>query len=267
MVSTQLPVAATLAAHDPLGGAGIAADLTTFAALGVHGTAAVTAVTAQHLTSVDRVESISAEMVAAQLDGICDDFAPAAFKTGLIASCDVIDVVVERIDAGRLPRPVVDPVLVDGRGNQFVSTAVEWAYREQLIPRASVLTPNVGEVSVLLGREIATVDDVCRAGRELASLGAGLVVVTGGAIEGDEAVDVVIGPDGGTDCIRGPWIDTPHVRGSGCTFAAAITALLCWGVAPAEAVADAKVFVQTRLAATSWPSASGAGPIRHVADS
>ena len=108
------PVVLAIAAHDPLGGAGLAADLTTFAALGVHGTVAVTAVTAQHLDRVDRVEPMSAALVAEQIDAITDSFAVAAVKTGLLGSAEIVDLVADRVDAGSLPAPVVDPVLVDG---------------------------------------------------------------------------------------------------------------------------------------------------------
>ncbi len=258
------PVVLSIAAHDPLGGAGLAADLTTFAALGVHGTVAVTAVTAQHLDRVDRVEPMPADLVAAQIDAVIDSFPIAAVKTGLLGSAEIVDLVADRVLAGSLPAPVVDPVLVDGRGNRFVGSEIERAYRERLFPAAAVLTPNLGEASVLVGRPVAAisavVDDVATA---LAELGAGHVVVTGGADDHVHAVDALIGRDGTIEYLPTPRIDTTDVRGSGCTLAAATTAGLAHGRSVPEAVAEAKWFITARLEATDWPDLPGAGPVAH----
>lgn len=257
------PVVLTIAAHDPLGGAGLAADLTTFAALGVHGAVATTALTVQRLAAVDRVEPAAPDLVAAQIDGVVESFDVHAVKIGLLGSVAMVELVAARIEAGVLPAPVVDPVLVDGRGSRFVGGDIEQAMRRTLFPAARVLTPNLGEASVLAGRELRSADDVEHAAADLAGLGAELVVVTGGSAPGHVAVDVLIRRDGTTDRIESPWIDTPHVRGSGCTFAAATTARLAVGDAPDDAVSAAKRFVTERLRASRWPGLDGAGPVAH----
>ncbi|MEM9465729.1 MAG: bifunctional hydroxymethylpyrimidine kinase/phosphomethylpyrimidine kinase [Actinomycetota bacterium] len=257
------PVVLAIAAHDPLGGAGLAADLTTFAALGVHGTVAVTAVTAQHLDHVDRVEPVPTDLVAAQIDAIVESFPIAAVKTGLLGSAAIVDLVADRVASGALPAPVVDPVLVDGRGNRFVGSDIERAYRERLFPSAAMLTPNLGEAAVLAGRPLDGADAVSSVAAELAGLGAGSVVVTGGDDPDALAVDVVVDRAGALTRLTGRWVDTPHVRGSGCTFAAATAAGLAAGRDPVDAAREAKAFVAARLEASTWPGLDSVGPVSH----
>ncbi len=259
-------VALTISAHDPLGGAGLAADLTTFAALGVHGTVAVTAVTAQRFGSVDRVEPTSLELLEAQLDGIVASLPIAAVKIGLLGSAEAVTLVADRVAAGQLPAPVVDPVLIDGRGKRLVGSDIEAAMRDRLFPLAAVLTPNLGEVAVLTGTDVVSPEDVKAAAEPLMRLGAGLVIATGGAAPGALAVDVAVTADGAVSLVEGPWIDTPHVRGSGCTFAAATAARIALGDEPLEAVAHAKRFVSGRLTASRWRGLGGAGPVAHWMD-
>ncbi len=263
MLAATPPVVLAIAAHDPLGGAGLAADLTTFAAFGVHGTVAVTAVTAQHLRSVDRVEPMDSGLVADQIDAIADTFSIAGVKTGLLGSVAIVEVVADRIEAGVLPAPVVDPVLVDGRGHRFVGEEIEQAYRERLLPAAVAITPNLGEASLLAGRSLASVVDVDTVAHQLAGLGASNVVVTGGSNRGARAVDVLVRADGTIDHLESPWIDTVHVRGSGCTFAAATAAALARGEDAVDAIRQAKAFVTDRLRASQWVDLGGAGPVAH----
>lgn len=260
-------VALSVAAHDPLGGAGLAADLTTFAALGVHGTVAVTAVTAQTLTAVSRALPMEAAFVAAQIAAVVGEFAIAGVKTGMVREAETVALIAELIDDGQLPAPVVDPVLVDGRGVQFAPPEVEAAYRKLLIPRARVLTPNLAEASVLAGRPLDSVDAIGGAAGALAELGAEWVVVTAGSLT-DDATDVAIDRSGAVHRLTGEWLDTPHVRGSGCTFAAATTALLARGLAPLEAFVQAKAFVHEQLVrGQGWDLADGlAGPVAHWRD-
>ena len=263
MLAATPPVVLAIAAHDPLGGAGLAADLTTFAAFGVHGTVAVTAVTAQHLRSVDRVEPMDSGLVADQIDAIVDTLPIAGVKTGLLGSAAIVEVVADRIDAGVLPAPVVDPVLVDGRGHRFVGEEIEQAYRERLLPVAVVITPNLGEASLLAGRPLASIVDVDAVADQLAGLGASNVVVTGGSDRGATAVDGLLRADGTIDHLESPWIDTVHVRGSGCTFAAATAAGLACGEDAVDAIRRAKAFVTDRLRASEWADLDGAGPVSH----
>ena len=252
-----------IAAHDPLGGAGLAADLTTFAALRVHGTVAVTAVTAQHLDRVDRVEPMDAALVADQIDAIVDSFPIAAVKTGLLGSAQIVDLVADRVESGALPAPVVDPVLVDGRGNRFVGSDIERAYRERLFPAAAVLTPNLGEVSALLGEAVDEISAVEAHAGALGALGADVVVVTGGADEREHAVDVIVAADGRVEQVLTPWVPTRHVRGSGCTFAAATTAGVAAGRDVRDAIHGAKAFVTDRLRASVWDGLERSGPVAH----
>jgi hydroxymethylpyrimidine/phosphomethylpyrimidine kinase len=246
------PVLLTIAAHDPLGGAGIAADLTTFAAHGLHGMVAVTAVTAQRFGAVERVVATPADLLADQLDGIIASASVAAVKVGLLFDAAQVAVVAERIADGRLPAPVVDPVMVDGRGDRFVGAEIEVATRELLFPRSAVLTPNRAEAA-LLGADPAA----------LAALGAGLVVVTGG---GAEATDLLVWPDATTVELLGPWIETVNVRGSGCTFAAAMASGLALGDGLEAAARRAKAFVAGQLSDSArWivgPQGS-VGPVSH----
>jgi hydroxymethylpyrimidine/phosphomethylpyrimidine kinase len=246
------PVVLTIAAHDPLGGAGIAADLTTFAALGVHGMVAVTAVTAQRFGSVDRVAPTPADLLAAQIDGIIDSAAVAALKVGLLFDPAQVGVVAERVADGRLPAPVVDPVMVDGRGDRFVAKETEAAARESLFPLAAVVTPNRAEAELLGGSSAA-----------LAALGARLVVVTGG---GAAATDLLVWPDGSGTELVGEWIETTNVRGSGCTFAAAMAAAMAHGAGLEAGARRAKAFVAERLReGADWKigPADSAGPVSH----
>jgi hydroxymethylpyrimidine kinase/phosphomethylpyrimidine kinase len=224
---------------------------------------ALTAVTAQHLASVDRVEPVALDLVEAQIEGIGDDLAPAAVKTGLLGSVEGVEAVARRVESGSLPPPVVDPVLVDGRGSRLAAVDIEAAYRRALVPVARVVTPNLAEASVLVGRSLATVGDVVAAAPELVELGAEYVIVTGGALGGDEAVDVVVAADATVDILAGSRVATGNVRGSGCTLAAAVAAGLALGEEPLDAARSAKRFVADRLAdSAGWEIGPG-GPVLH----
>ncbi len=260
------PVVLAISAHDPLGGAGLAADLTTFAAFGLHGVQAVTALSAQHFDSVDEVFPVDPAFVSRQIDGILDEIRPAAVKTGLLGSAAVVSDIAGRVVAGRLAAPVVDPVLVDGRGHRFVSADIEGAYRAELLPVARVITPNLSEAGLLVGANLRAIDDVVAVADKLVALGAELVVVTGGGFVGDDAVDVAVTADGVTHLLRSVRSLTRNVRGSGCTFAAAITSGLARGLGPLEAAREAKCFVSARIAdSADWEfRADKAGPVSHL---
>ncbi len=260
------PIALTIAAHDPLGGAGLAADLTTFAAFGVHGMSAISAVTAQHLDSVDNVSLVDSDLVAQQLDGILDEVRPAAVKTGLLGSAIVVTDLARRVSNRELAAPVVDPVMVDGRGTRIVSSEVEEAYRRDLFPVARIITPNLAEAALLVGADLHELDDVISAAPRLAALGPELVVVTGGGVAGGDAVDVIVNADGSTALLQAARSSTDNVRGSGCTFAAAIAASLARGLGPIESAHEAKRFATSRISdSAGWTFAPGkAGPVSHL---
>jgi hydroxymethylpyrimidine/phosphomethylpyrimidine kinase len=261
-VPTPTPkVALTIAGTDSGGGAGVAADLRTFAALGVFGTLVVTAVTAQNTLGVRDFLAIPAPMVAAQLDALLDDLPVRAVKTGMLATSAVVELLASRAGAGLLPPLVVDPVLVASSGKpMFADDDVAGAYRD-LFASAAVVTPNLPEAALLTGREIADLEAMEAAARELQALGPRLVIVKGGRRRDAEAVDVAF--DGhSVTLLRAPWIDTANVHGTGCTFSAAIAANLALGHGPLEAALLAKEFVTRAIRGGSrWHLGAGHGPL------
>lgn len=254
------PVALTIAGSDSGGGAGIAADLRTFAAHGVHGTLAVTAVTAQDTVRVRRAEAVAADLLADQIDVVLADLPVAAAKTGYLGSPANVDVVADR--AARIPNLVVDPVLVAHDGTPILD-AVD-AYRQRLLPHAQVTTPNHHEAARLLGEPSLGPDDLGDAAASLRALGPTWVVVTGGSLTGADAVDVVAGPDGVRE-LRAPRVPTVNTHGSGCSFAAAIAARLAHGDDVDVAIDRAKAFVAGAVAgAAGWRLGAGRGPVDHL---
>ena len=246
----KLPVALTIAGSDSGGGAGIQADLKTFAALGTHGTSAIAAVTAQSTRGVTRYVELPLDMIREQIDVVVADLEPAAAKTGMLASPAIIETVAAAIVDHRIENLVVDPVMVAKGGHKLLQDDAVEALRARLLPLAAVLTPNLPEAEVLLGRPIATRDERERAARELVAMGCRAVVVKGGHAAGD-AEDAFF--DGRTLCwLHGERVDTVNTHGSGCAFSAAITAGLARGLGTEDAVHEAKDFI--------------AGAIRHALD-
>lgn len=278
-------VALTVAGSDSGGGAGIQADLKTFAAMGVYGTSAVTAVTAQHTAGVLAVEAVSADLVVAQVHAVDEDLAPAAVKTGMLANPGIVRAVARLAADGRLPNLVVDPVLVSSTGHSLMDEGGVAAYRRLLLPHAAVATPNLREAAMLTGRslaDLATVEAMAEVAEELRSLGTTTVVVKGGhlpAAGGGPGAgtdgggpgagadggcpDVVAGP-AGTRVLPGPRVATGNDHGTGCTLSAAVAAGLALGEEPAAAVSAAKAYVARALAgAAAWRLGRGHGPIDH----
>jgi hydroxymethylpyrimidine/phosphomethylpyrimidine kinase len=234
-------VALTIAGSDSGGGAGIQADLKTFAALGVHGTSAITAVTAQNTLGVSGFVELSPDIVRAQIDDVVSDLAPSAAKTGMLASAEIIEVVAAAVEAHGLGQLVVDPVMVAKGGARLLRDDAVEALRARLLPLAAVVTPNLPEAEALLDRGIATREERERAAVDLVALGCRAAVVKGGHAERD-ADDVWF--DGvELTWLAGKRIVTPNTHGSGCTFSAAIAARLASGRPMKRALRDAKVFV------------------------
>lgn len=257
-------VALTIAGTDSAGGAGVSADLRTFAAHQVHGAAAVAALTAQSTAGVHGVHVVPPDFVVAQVLAVLDDLDVRAVKTGFLASAGTVRAVAELAAAGRLPGLVVDPVLVGADGRRLFDVAVEDAYRSTLVPAAVVATPNRAEAGLLVGRSLRTTSDMAEAAAELASTGPQIVVVKGGDAddEGDESVDVVATEDGRLLRLILPRIETANDHGSGCTLGAAIAARIALGDAPLDAVRAAKGFVHAGLAgAAGWRLGRGHGPL------
>ena len=174
------PTALTIAGSDSGGGAGIQADLKTFAAFGVYGTSAITALTAQNTVSVNGVHAVPAEFVAAQIDAVLDDLDVRAVKTGLLATTPIIETVAGRAGRGELANLVVDPVMVASSGKRLLEPDAEQAYRDRLFRHALVITPNLREAAALLDRPVRSIDDMAQAARDLADTGPRVVVVKGG---------------------------------------------------------------------------------------
>ena len=267
MTTSTPPVALTIAGSDSGGGAGIQTDLVTFASLGVHGASAITALTAQNTRVVASVHVPPVEFLLAQLDAVLGDLPVAAVKTGMLATEPVVRAVADLAGAGRLPNLVVDPVLVSSTGARLLDPGAEDAYLEALLPNALVATPNTREASTLLGEPVVTVADARAAAMRIGELGPRWVVVKGGHLTADDtggdAVDVVHDTaTGETAELRLPRVATRNDHGTGCTFAAATTAMLARGAPVPEALDAAKRFVHAGLTASAgWTLGGGHGPV------
>jgi hydroxymethylpyrimidine/phosphomethylpyrimidine kinase len=259
------PTALTIAGSDSGGGAGIQADLKTFAAHGVHGTSALTAVTAQNTAQVRGVVALDPEFVRLQIETVLDDFAVGAVKTGMLANRAIVDVVAELAAAGRLPRLVVDPVLVSSSGQALMAPDGLAAYLEHLLPSALVVTPNLREAGALTGIDVGdlmSVPAMTEAAELIRARGAHYVVVKGGHLT-DAAHDVVAGPEGVT-VLEAMRVVTGNDHGTGCSLSSAIAARLARGDDVLTAVRAAKSFVAQGLAgAAGWRLGAGHGPIDH----
>lgn len=242
-----MKVALTIAGSDSGGGAGIQTDLHTFAAHGLHGTSAITAVTAQNSTGVRAWAAVEPSLVEAQIDAVTSDMPVAAAKTGMLGTAGVVEAVVRALRRHPLGRLVVDPVMVARSGDRLVDASAQGAYVALLLPMASVLTPNLQEAEAFLGRPVRDVAAMRLAAVDLHALGPAAVLVKGGGLGGGEdAVDVLF--DGGeTFDLLEPRIDTPHTHGTGCTLSAAIAARLAWGQEVGEAVRGAKAYLTEGL--------------------
>lgn len=268
-------VALTIAGSDSGAGAGLQADLKTFAAHGVFGTSAVTAVTAQNTRAVTGVVVLDPEFVVAQIEAVLADLGPRAVKTGMLATGDIVLAVAGLADRSAFERLVVDPVLVSSTGHRLVDDAGIDAYRTRLIPRATVVTPNLREAAVLTDQTLTalgSIDAMVAAAEAIRRLGADTVVVKGGHFaaavsDGGTALapspDVVVGPEG-TVVLEAERVITGNDHGTGCSLSAAIAANLALGVGTLEAVRAAKRYVRAALiGAASWRLGSGHGPIDH----
>lgn len=244
-VAAPAPVVCTIAGSDSSGSSGIQADLATFAALGVHGTTVLTVVTAQDTVVVSGFFELDPSLVAAQLDAVVGDLAPRATKTGLLRSVEVVEIVLAAAAQGRLGLLVVDPVLVDSAGRGIVADGVIDRYR-RLAAHATALTPNRWEAELLIDTAMPDTDAVIAAAPRLRQLGAPLVVVTGGRSDDDVVVDVVVTTNG-VGLVEAPRVGAEPIRGTGCTYAAAMTAWLARGRPPEAAAQAASAFVDRQL--------------------
>jgi hydroxymethylpyrimidine/phosphomethylpyrimidine kinase len=256
----KVPTALTIAGSDSGGGAGIQADLKTFAALGVYGTSALTAITAQNTVGVTAVHEIPAGVIAAQIEAVISDIGADAVKTGMLSSSAIVEVVARELRRHGVERLVVDPVMIAKSGDPLLKQEAVEALRTRLVPLAAVVTPNIPEAEVLTGMTITSQEDMRRAAEQILGMGARGVVVKGGHLEGP-ATDLFYD---GSDFheFTAPRIDTVNTHGTGCTFASAIAAGLAQGLPVIDAVAQAKEYV-TEAIRQSFPIGQGHGPLNH----
>lgn len=257
-----MAAALTIAGSDPSGGAGIQADLKTFHQFGVYGEAVVTLITVQNSVRVSRVEVLPVWLVAEQLAAVLEDMPPAAAKTGALGSAEMVHAIAEAAAKFGFPL-VVDPVMISKHGRPLLPENAVAALREELLPRAALVTPNVPEAEALSGRTIGGLEEMHEAARAIHAMGARAVLIKGGHLEGD-AVDVWY--DGAEFLhLQAPRIQTRHTHGTGCTYSAAITAGLAGGLTPRCAVERAKRFIQ-RAIESNPGLGSGSGPVNHHAE-
>jgi hydroxymethylpyrimidine/phosphomethylpyrimidine kinase len=247
-------VALTIAGSDPSGGAGIQADLKTFHQLRVYGTSAITLITVQNTHGVSRVELLDAELVGGQIGAVLDDIPPNAVKTGALGSREII----ETVAGCRFLCPlIVDPVMAGSQGAALTDLG---ALREWLLPKATLVTPNLHEASVLAGRVVESAENMKEAARRIADFGVESVLVKGGHLQG-EPLDILF--HGGAFIeLPGVRIATRHTHGTGCTYSAAITAFIARGLEMPDAVARAKRFIQNAIA-TAPGLGAGCGPLNY----
>jgi hydroxymethylpyrimidine/phosphomethylpyrimidine kinase len=257
----QPSVALSIAGSDPSGGAGIQADLKTFHQFGVYGEAAITLLTVQNTRAVTRVEFLDADLVEQQVRAVLDDIPPAAIKTGALGHAAVVLRIAALAPLFRCPL-VVDPILLSTGGAPLLAEEARAALLEHLLPHATLITPNLQEAAALTGVRVVDLESMREAALRLSERTGAAVLVKGGHLEGD-AVDILW--DGAAfHEYRAPRVETVHTHGTGCTYSAAITALLALAYPLTEAVARAKTFI-TEAIRTSPGLGSGRGPVNHHA--
>ena len=254
-------IALTIAGSDSGGGAGVQADLRTFAALGVHGTSALSAVTAQNSVAVTDWVALEPRMVVAQVEAVATDMPVAATKTGMLATAGIVAAVADAARRLRLGPLVVDPVMVAKSGDRLLAPEAERAYVERLFPLAALVTPNLLEAEVLLGRPVPDLAAMRAAARDLRALGPRAVLVKGGKLAGD-AVDVFFDGERLVE-LPSQRVETPHTQGTGCTLSAAVCAHLALGAELLDAVRAAKAYL-TEALRRAYPTGKGRGPVDHL---
>lgn len=263
------PRVLTIAGSDSSGGAGIQADLKTFAALGCYGMSAITALTVQNTTGVRAIHAVPLEIIKGQIDAVVDDIGVDAVKIGMLHSKEVIGVVAQAIDEKSLPHVVLDPVMVSAAGSKLIDEQAIGSLVSDLFPKAQVVTPNLDEAGLLLGCVIGTTTELVSAARALLGKGANAVLLKGGHLQGHDVVDVLAVRTRSTGAVElhellSPRIQTHNLHGAGCTLSSAIAAYLALGLDLPAAVQAARVYVLAALeAARSVCIGAGVGPLNH----
>lgn len=257
---SDIPRALTIAGSDSGGGAGIQADLKTFAANGVYGMSVITAITAQNTMTVTDILELPTSLIASQIDAVISDIGTDVVKTGMLSSSEIIKVVAEKIKEHGLTNIVVDPVMIAKGGDRLLQEEAVDTVRRVLLPLATVITPNAPEAGVLIGKSIETLDDARYAAKELVIMGAKAALVKGGHLEGPPT-DILY--DGNEfRAFTAQRIDSTSTHGTGCTFASAIAANLAKGISLRDAVTNAKRYVTSAIR-NAKPVGHGHGPLNH----
>jgi len=257
------PIALTIAGSDPSGGAGIQADLKTFHQFGVYGEAVITLITVQNTMGMFRVECLAPDLVSQQIAAVLDDIPPHAIKLGALGNATIIEAVAAAIEGYTVPL-VIDPVMISKHGAPLLDSAAIDTFKRLLLPRAFLITPNLMEAAALTGIKVETQDQMLEAAEILRRAGSQAVLIKGGHLPGTRAVDLLL--SNRVEHFAEPRIATPHTHGTGCTYAAAITAELARGIGLHEAVGHAKAFV-TKAIQTAPGLGRGTGPLNHSAES
>ena len=261
-----MQIALTIAGSDSGGGAGIQADLKTFHQFGVFGTSVVTAVTAQNTVGVRGWEALSVALVTRQIEALADDLPPHAFKSGMLATAELVEAVADAVARFRLPNYVLDPVMVATSGDRLLVREAETGIASRLVPLATLVTPNLDEAQILVGDAVETVDQMERAARALVKMGARAALVKGGHLEdgGNDVVDVLATGAGVTRFAHERLVTT-STHGTGCTLSAAVAAAFALGRPLERAVPDALDFVHRAMAAAPGLG-RGHGPLNHFVE-
>lgn len=254
----------TIAGSDSGGGAGIQADLKTFAALGCYGTSAITALTAQNTVGVQGIHAVPAEFLKAQIQSVLDDIGVDAVKIGMLHAPGIVEVVAWAIDHYQLTNVVLDPVMVATSGDRLIASETVQVLVHELFPRVSVITPNLDEAALLLGRDIPNAEALDTAAQDLLAMGARAVLLKGGHLAGDDVVDLLVDASGPLQRLASRRIASRNVHGTGCTLSSAIAAHLALGYGLGEAVSLARAFILGAIAqGADVTTGQGHGPLNH----
>lgn len=261
MTGKRPSVALTIAGSDSGGGAGIQADLKTFAAHGVYGTSALTAVTAQNTEAVLAVQTMSPELVALQIDAVIEDIGVDAVKTGMLANAEIISAIARKLEQHHVEKVVVDPVMVAKSGDGLLEADAVDSLKNELVPHAYIVTPNLPEAEAIVGFPVSDEDAIKGACRQIVEMGAKAVVIKGGHAGGEESIDWLY--DGRRfSRFAAPRIESRNTHGTGCTFSAAIAAQLARGAQLEAAVRAAKRYLTSALE-RGFDLGRGCGPVDH----
>ena len=254
----------SIAGSDSGGGAGIQADLKTFAALGCFGMTAITALTAQNTLGVRAIHSVPAQMLRDQIDAVVEDIGVDAVKIGMLHSADTVDTVAQAIDRHGLRLIVLDPVMMSTSGARLIDDQAQAVLVRELFRRVALVTPNLDEAALLVGRPLTSEAGMETAAREMLAMGAAAVLLKGGHLAGDTVSDLLLTREGGAHWMRAPRIATANTHGTGCTLSSAIAAHLALGSPLRPAIELARAYVRAALqAGAPVRTGAGSGPLNH----